>query len=406
MSGGSTVDTGNTGKAGDAIRLVVLVSGNGSNLQALIDAVADGRVPARIAGVVSNRAQAFGLERAKAARIPTLVLSHKGRPDRASYDRALAELVGGFEPDLVVLAGFMRVLGRPFLRRFGERIVNLHPALPGMFPGVDAIGRAWEAAKRREIDHTGVMVHRVVEEVDAGPVLGVARVDIDRGGTQAELEAAVHAAEHRLLVEVVAAECRRLAARRAEDAGLVWPVVRATGAAADFRVFSVEQHLAAHPVSGAERVFSVVRSPAWVNVVALTPDDRVVLVRQFRHGLRRVTVEIPGGLVDAGESFVEAGRRELREETGFEAARWVEMGVVEPNPAIQDNRCGLVLALDARRTAEMELDEGEHIAVETAALAEVRGMIARGEIRHALVISAFFHLVERAGGWRRPVELE
>lgn len=186
------------------------------------------------------------------------------------------------------------------------------------------------------------------------------------------------------------------------DDELVWPIVRSVGAPAEFGVFRVERHVATHPVTGAEGTFSVVRSRDWVNVIALTPADSVVLIRQFRHGTREVTVEIPGGIVEPGEGFVEAGRRELREETGYEADRWVELGFVEPNPAIQDNRCATVLALDARPTGVTAFDPGELIAVETAPLGAIAGMCARGEIRHALVVAAFFALLNRAGGWRRP----
>ncbi len=383
-------------------RVAVLVSGNGSNLQALIDAAADGRIAGRIVVVVSNTRAAFGLRRARSAGIPTRVLSHRRFAERADYDAALGATVAEHAPDLVVLAGFMRVLGPAFLRRFGDRVLNLHPALPGAFPGTRAIERAWRAARAGEITHTGVMVHRVIEEVDAGPVLGTARVAIDADAPLDALESSMHAAEHALLVQVVAAECARLGPERAADAGLVWPITRAVDTADGFRVFTVDRHVAQHPQTAAERTFSVIRSTDWVNVIALTDDGRVVLVRQFRHGVGAVTVEIPGGMVDPGERFVEAGARELREETGFEADRWMDIGCVEPNPAIQDNRCGTVLALGARRVADPSFDAGEFIAVQTAELSAVRGMIARGEIQHALVVAAFFHFVEHAGGWRMP----
>lgn len=195
------------GRAARRARVVVLVSGSGSNLQALIDAGAG--IGGEIVGVVSNRADAFAVQRAAAAGIEAAVLSHRGFADRAAYDAALAEVVGRFRPDLVVLAGFMRVLGKAFLDAF-DAIINLHPALPGAFAGTDAIRRAWEAARRGEITGTGVMVHRVVEEVDAGPVLGVAEVAIDAAAPLEALAAAMHAAEHRLICEVVAAECRRI----------------------------------------------------------------------------------------------------------------------------------------------------------------------------------------------------
>lgn len=187
-----------------------------------------------------------------------------------------------------------------------------------------------------------------------------------------------------------------------DDEHLAWPILRTAGTRADFRVFTVDQHVAAHPQTGDERLFSVIHSPDWVNVIALTPDDAVVLVRQFRHGTRSVTLEIPGGMVDAGETFIQAGARELREETGYAAASWRQIGIVEPNPAIQDNRCATVLGLDARPVGEMQPDAGEFIEVTTRPLTSIGALVMSGEIRHALVVAAFFHLLEHAGGWRRP----
>ena len=186
-----------------------------------------------------------------------------------------------------------------------------------------------------------------------------------------------------------------------DDDSLQWRVVRAE-TPSDHLVFKLQRQHSAHPKTGAVHPFWVIRSPSWVNVIALTPDDQVVLVKQYRHGAGRTCVEIPGGLIDPGEAPAQAAARELREETGYEAERWVELGVLDPNPAIQDNACTIFLALDARRTARRDLDETEVIQVSTAPLAEVRDLIARGEVRHTLVISAFFFLIERAGGWRRP----
>lgn len=185
--------------SGTPPRIVVLVSGNGSNLQALIDASQEGRIRGSMVGVVSNRAKAFGLQRAERAGIPCAVVRKYKAQSRQAYDAELADAVQGFRPDLVVLAGFMRILTPTFIGRFAK-VINLHPALPGELPGTDAIARAWAS----EMTRTGVMVHEVVEEVDAGPVLGTREVPIDRSGTLDELEAAMHAAEHEVLVEVVA----------------------------------------------------------------------------------------------------------------------------------------------------------------------------------------------------------
>jgi len=188
-------------------RLAVLISGSGTNLQAIIDAIAAGRLDARIAVVASNRRDAFGLVRAERAAIPTLYFPIKpykdaGRP-RDAYDADLAAQLEGFAPDLIILAGWMHVLSPAFLNRFPGRVLNLHPALPGEFAGTHAIQRAYEAFQRGEIDHTGVMVHWVVPQVDAGPVLASAVVPIYPGDSLDDLEARVHTVEHRLLVDAV-----------------------------------------------------------------------------------------------------------------------------------------------------------------------------------------------------------
>jgi phosphoribosylglycinamide formyltransferase 1 len=185
-------------------RLVVLVSGSGTNLQALLDACAAGRLDARVVAVVANRADAYGLQRAEAAGVPATCLPSTGR-DRSSYDAELAEVVAGHEPDLVVLAGWLRILTGAFLDRFPHRVLNLHPARPGQFPGLHAIERAYEAWRAGQIDAGGVMVHLVPDEaVDAGPVVAWRPVPFEAGDTLADYEARVHAAEHDLLVEAVA----------------------------------------------------------------------------------------------------------------------------------------------------------------------------------------------------------
>lgn len=187
-------------------RLAVLISGNGSNLQALIDAIRMKVLDAEIVLVVSNRKDAFGLVRAEKAGIPTRYLPLKpytaaGRT-RADYDADLAQIVAEAAPDWVVLAGWMHILSRAFLDRFPYRVVNLHPALPGKFPGAHAIEEAFAAFQRGEIKQTGCMVHLVPDEaVDAGPVIGVAEVPIYRTDTLEMLGNRMHQAEHKLLVQ-------------------------------------------------------------------------------------------------------------------------------------------------------------------------------------------------------------
>lgn len=188
-------------------RLAVLISGNGSNLQALIDNIASGDLDAEIAVVVSNRSDAYGLVRATEAGIPVKVLTLASVLDRAgdrtAYDNELAGLVESYSPDLVVLAGWMLILGVDFLDRFPDRVLNLHPAMPGAFPGTNAIARAHAAYGRGEIKRTGVMVHRVVAEVDAGPVITMEPVPIYPDDTVADLEERVHFVEHNLIVAAV-----------------------------------------------------------------------------------------------------------------------------------------------------------------------------------------------------------
>ncbi len=185
-------------------RLVVLISGNGSNLQAILDACASGGLAAQVVAVVSNKTDAFGLERARRANVPAIAMSKSNSQDRREYDAKLADLVASYQPDWVVLAGWMRVLSCAFLDRFPNRIINLHPALPGSFPGTHAIERAFDAFHRGEITHTGVMVHLVPDEgVDCGPVLTQEIIPIHPSDSFADLETRIHSVEHRLLVSTL-----------------------------------------------------------------------------------------------------------------------------------------------------------------------------------------------------------
>lgn len=185
-------------------RLVVLISGNGSNLQAMIDAVQSGIIKAEISAVISNKRDAYGLERARKAGIPVLVLPKMKEQTREEYDAQLAQAIQHYAPDWVILAGWMRILSMNFLLHFPNRVVNLHPALPGTFPGTHAIERAYEAFQRDEIQETGVMVHLVPDEgVDAGPLLAQTEVKILPGDRLEDLETRIHQTEHRLLVDTL-----------------------------------------------------------------------------------------------------------------------------------------------------------------------------------------------------------
>lgn len=186
-------------------RLVVLLSGNGSNLQALLTASSVGRLPAEVVAVFSNQPEAYGLERARLAGLPALVHEKAPSQTRREYDTALADAVAAYAPDWVILAGWMRLLTTAFLDRFPQRVINLHPALPGTFPGIDAIARAYAAFQLGVLTETGVMVHLVPDEgVDSGPVLAQQTVSILPGDTLADLEARMHAVEHDLLVTTIA----------------------------------------------------------------------------------------------------------------------------------------------------------------------------------------------------------
>jgi phosphoribosylglycinamide formyltransferase-1 len=185
-------------------RLVILISGNGTNLQAVLDAAASGSLQAQVTAVISNRLDVYGLERARRAEIPAISLPFKRGMDRYQYDRALARQVLSFQPDWVLLAGWMRILSMEFLNHFPGRVINIHPALPGCFAGTHAIERAWDAYRRGEIDRTGVMIHLVPDEgVDCGPVLDFREIPIHPEDTLESLEQRIHTVEHCLVVETL-----------------------------------------------------------------------------------------------------------------------------------------------------------------------------------------------------------
>lgn len=201
---------GQTPHGATKLRLVVLVSGNGSNLQALLDAANEGIIAANVDLVLSSDPAAKALDRAKAAGIPALALPYvrdralSREKSRRDYDAKLAATVLQYAPDYVFLLGWMRILGETFIAHFPGRIVNLHPALPGTFPGTRAIERAWEASRHGEITETGVMTHFVPDEgVDSGPVILSERVAIGVDESLESFEARMHGIEHTLVVKTV-----------------------------------------------------------------------------------------------------------------------------------------------------------------------------------------------------------
>lgn len=175
-------------------QLGVLISGRGSNLQAIIDATAAGTLDARIALVISNKATAYGLTRARDAGIETLVLSHKAFPSREAFDLAMVEALRTRQVDLVCLAGFMRLLSPAFIHAYAGRVLNIHPALLPSFPGLDAQRQALEHG----VKISGATVHFVDADLDAGPIVMQAAVPVEDDDTEETLSARILAEEHRI----------------------------------------------------------------------------------------------------------------------------------------------------------------------------------------------------------------
>lgn len=186
------------------IRIVVLASGSGSNFQAVLAGCASAAIDGSVVGLVTNRADAYAIDRAHAADVPVTVVVSQPNEARAEYDRRLADVVASYSPDWVVMAGWLRILRVEFLHRFPGRVINLHPARPGELPGLNAIERAFDEFQAGKRTRTGVMVHLVPDEaVDAGPVLGTVGVEILPDDSLESMAQRVHAAEHALLVRVL-----------------------------------------------------------------------------------------------------------------------------------------------------------------------------------------------------------
>jgi phosphoribosylglycinamide formyltransferase-1 len=182
------------------MRVVCLISGGGTNLQALIDWQTKGLLgDAMIVGVISNVASAYGLERAKRASIPTSVLSHRDYADRSLFDQALQSLIDGYEPDLVVLAGFMRILTAEFVTHYHRRLINIHPSLLPKYKGLDTHRRALDAGDTV----AGATVHWVTEALDAGDIIQQVEVPIVADDSEERLKARVLEAEHTLYPSVI-----------------------------------------------------------------------------------------------------------------------------------------------------------------------------------------------------------
>jgi 8-oxo-dGTP pyrophosphatase MutT (NUDIX family) len=168
-----------------------------------------------------------------------------------------------------------------------------------------------------------------------------------------------------------------------------WPCIKSRSNDS-FRVFSVRTDTAVSPRTGTQHDFYVIESEDWINVIPLIADHHVVMIRQYRHGARKVTLEIPGGLVDPGDTPEKAAARELLEETGYQAEALVQIGVVNPNPALFNNRCYTYVALNVKKTHDPIPDQAEDIEVVLIPLSDIPVLIQNGEIDHALVITAFY----------------
>ena len=185
-------------------RIVVLISGSGTNLQAIIDACKTADYPGQVVGVISNKPDVFGLERAKKANIANQAISHKDYISRELYDEALVKAIDAYQPDLVVLAGFMRILTADFVQHYQGRLINIHPSLLPKYQGLHTHQRAIDAGDKEH----GVSVHFVTEELDGGPVILQAKVPIFAGDTADILAERVHEQEHRIYPLVVKWFCQ------------------------------------------------------------------------------------------------------------------------------------------------------------------------------------------------------
>ena len=204
-------------------RIVILISGSGTNMQAIVEACQAGKVAGKVVAVISNKAAVAGLDKAASADIPTAVLSHRDFASREDYDAELLKLIDSYHPDLVVLAGFMRILTADFTRHYQGRMLNIHPSLLPKYKGINTHQRALDAGDKEH----GVSVHFVTEELDGGPVILQATVPIFAGDTAIDLQQRVHTQEHAIYPMVVNWFCNdrlRLTAAGAElDGTLLGP---------------------------------------------------------------------------------------------------------------------------------------------------------------------------------------
>lgn len=175
-----------------------------------------------------------------------------------------------------------------------------------------------------------------------------------------------------------------------------WKVIKSEPMSSN-RVFSTRMDTSVSPITGEEHEFFVIEAPDWVNIVAVTDTDEVLLIRQYRHGIESETIEIPGGCVDPGETPLEAAKRELLEETGYVSDDWACIGEVIPNPAIQTNTCYTFLAGGSRKEKEPSFDTTEYIVTFKAPVEDIPKLVLEKRITHSLVVSAFYWFCLAAG---------
>lgn len=187
------------------MNLVVLISGSGSNLQAIIDACKSGKIAGKISAVISNKSDAYGLTRAENENIPTAVLANKEYADRDAYDAALIREINKYEPDLIIMAGFMRILTASFVNHFAGKMLNIHPSLLPKYQGLHTHQRAIEAGDKEH----GASVHFVTEELDGGPVVLQAKVPVFSDDSASDLAERVHVQEHLIYPMVINWFCQK-----------------------------------------------------------------------------------------------------------------------------------------------------------------------------------------------------
>lgn len=183
--------------------IVVLISGNGSNLQAIIDSVQTGAINGRISAVISNKPNVFGLERAAQANIPAIAVDHTQFADRSEFEQALTQTIDQYQPDLVVLAGFMRILSSEFVQHYLGKMLNIHPSLLPKYPGLNTHRRVLENGDKEH----GTSVHFVTAELDGGPIIAQRSIHVTADDTEESLQQKIQQQEHRLYPEVVSWFC-------------------------------------------------------------------------------------------------------------------------------------------------------------------------------------------------------